>query len=533
MNLTSAIGSPGVLLPGVILAVAALIVMLVEAFYPETLAGIPSRRATAGLAIVGFLTAALVSVVQWDPFSQLHPAHQILESLGDPAGMLVFDAYTAFLTIVFCVGGILAVLLSIRYLDHIGKGAGELYSLVLFATVGAYLMAAAHHLMMVFLGLEILSVSVYPLAGFLRKDQRSNEAALKYFLLGAFASAFLLYGIALIYGAAGVQMHASGSPSGPGQNLLHPGLLRFDQLAAFVQQGGSQSALFWIGVALLIVGFSFKAGLSPFHMWTPDVYDGAPTPITGFMASVVKAAAFAPFFRFFLEVLGRRPGLVSDQQAYYHWGMLIGGIAILTMTWGNLAAVAEPSMKRMLAYSSVAHAGYITLALVAQSRTALLYYMLVYTLMVVGSFGCVALLRRRSGEETTLISEWTGIAHRHPWLSAAMAVFMFSLAGFPPTAGFIGKLFIFRAALAMGAGVQQNGYVSLVVIALLNSLVSVYYYVRVVVTMYRPAVEDPGEYHVDRSLAAGLALAICAAGIILLGIFPEIVTGRLQDIFGI
>jgi NADH-quinone oxidoreductase subunit N len=308
--------------------------------------------------------------------------------------------------------------------------------------------------------------------------------------------------------------------------------LRFDAIGAVVAAGGA-SSLFWAGVALLLVGFSFKCGLAPFHQWTPDVYDGSPTPVTAYMGAVVKAAAFAPFFRFFLEDLGRGPNGPLGTEVYAHWVMIVGAIAILTMTWANLAAVAQPSLKRMLAYSSVAHAGYIIIALVAEDRSSLLFYLLAYTLMVVGSFGCAALLRRRNGDEAILIDEWAGVGLRYPWLGGAMALFMFALAGFPPTAGFMGKLYIFRAALEAGAGApHQNGYVALVAIALINSLVSVYYYLRVVLVMYRPEPGPAAEYYVDRSAGAVLAIFLCAAGVLILGAFPQIIVGPLARVYG-
>ena len=517
-----------IVLPAIILAVMALVVLLVDAFFPEAFLGIPTQAVAMWLALLGFVLAGAMAAAQWGEFSlgDLHAGLSNSE-LVDPSGALVFDGFTACLCIIFCVGGVLSVLLSVRYLERVGTGIGEYYSLMLFATTGAYLMVAAHQLIMVFIGVEILSVAIYPLAGFLRRDSRSNEASLKYFLLGAFASAFLLYGIALMYGAVGIHLQTLGLDSARRTGL---GTLRFDAILMFVQSGGAHSALFWAAVALMLVGFCFKAGLAPFHQWTPDVYDGAPTPISAYMGSVVKAAAFAPFFRFFLEVMGREGGL-NNEIAYERWVLAAAVIAILTMTWGNLSAVAEPSLKRMLAFSSVAHAGYIMIALIAENIPALIYYLLVYTLMVVGSFGCAELLRRRTGEETLQIQEWSGVGLRYPLLGAAMAVFMFSLAGFPPTAGFMGKMYIFRAALEMGAnGSHHNGYVLLVVVALLNSLVSVYYYLRVVVTVYRPIVEAGEETRVEHSRPAEIAIAICAIGVLILGIFPQWVIGPVSGV---
>ncbi|HET6385840.1 MAG TPA: NADH-quinone oxidoreductase subunit N [Armatimonadota bacterium] len=516
-----------ILLPALLLVVMALVVILVEAFFPESFLGFPTRLATAGLALIGFLAAGVTAGANWGT-----PGLQV----EDNSGMIILDHYTLFLTMIFCLGGVLTVLISIRYLEDTGAAVGEYYCLLLFATAGAYFMAAANHLIVVFLGLEVLSVAIYPLAGFLRRDRRSNEASLKYFLLGAFSSAFLLYGIALIYGATGLgrlQMAAapgaSGAVSGLARLMLALGPLRFDQIIGYVLTRGSYAPVFWAGVALLLVGFCFKAALSPFHMWTPDVYDGAPTPVTAYMSAVVKAAAFAPFFRFFLDVLGRRSGSPGSYEIYSHWAMIMMAVAILTMTWGNLAAVAEPSMKRMLAYSSVAHAGYITVALIAESSSALLFYLLVYTTMVIGSFACVSLLRRRSEGEALEISEWTGVGLRYPWFGAAMALFMFALAGFPPTAGFMGKFIVFRAALETGANAgHQNGYIVLVSIALINSFISIYYYLRVVIAMYRPAPADAEAVHLVRDRTAGAAILICVIGVILLGVYPQIAFGVLS-----
>lgn len=516
------------LLPALILSIAALASLLVEAFFPDTFLGKPTRVGAQILALLGFGCAAIASALEWSHYA---PGGVQNISRGwpmDNAGMLTLDPYTAFLTIVFCLGGILTVLLSSRMLERAGSGGGEYYALLLFATTGAYLMAAAQHLIIVFLGLEILSVAVYPLAGFLRRDRRSNEASIKYFLLGAFSSAILLYGIALIYGSTGLHFQNLGGARHL-SGLLALDTLRFDIITSYAANAtDSYSPVFWAGIALLLVGFCFKSALAPFHMWTPDVYDGSPTPVTAYMSAVVKAAAFAPFFRFFLQVLGRTHTGIGEGGAYRHWLMIVAAIAILTMTWGNLAAVAEPSLKRMLAYSSVAHAGYITVALIANSTDALLYYTLVYTLMVIGSFGCTAILRRRTGEEAVRISEWAGVGLRYPWLGAAMAVFMFALAGFPPTAGFMGKLYIFRAALDTGlASGHEEGYVALVVVALINSLISVYYYLRVVITLYRPSTEDASEYTTDRHGLAQIAIAICVAGVLIFGLFPQLIFGML------
>jgi NADH-quinone oxidoreductase subunit N len=321
--------------------------------------------------------------------------------------------------------------------------------LVLLATSGMLFLAAANDLIVLFLALEIMSVAVYVLAGLLRREAQSTEAALKYFLLGAFATGFLLYGIAFFYGATGST--------------------RLDVNAAAIQKDGA-SGYVLLGIALLLVGFGFKVALIPFHVWTPDVYQGAPTTVTALMAVGVKAAAFAAFARTFAAALG---GVAAS------WTGVLWVLAALTMTVGNVLAVTQKNVKRMLAYSSIAHAGYALIGLVTTSEAgggALLFYLVVYTFMTLGAFAVVMALGRL-GEPNEELKDWAGVGFRHPVLGLSMAVFMLALAGIPPTAGFAGKLYLFAAAL-------DQGYVGLAVVAVLNSVVSVYYYFGVLVTMY-------------------------------------------------
>jgi len=402
--------------------------------------------------------------------------------------MVVLDAFSLFFHAVLLLAAGVTILISLDYVAQEGFERYEYYVLMLFSTFGMMLMASAQDLIMIFLGLETMSISVYVLAGWRKDHPRGHEAALKYLLLGAFSGAFLLYGIALVYGATGTT--------------------QLKGITDFLAQGGwgSRSQILMVGTALLLVGFGFKVASVPFHMWTPDVYEGAPAPITAYMAAGVKAAAFAAFLRVFFYSLG---GLQAD------WSMVLWVIAVATMTLGNVVALAQENIKRMLAYSSIAHAGYILVGMVAGGEMAsasVLYYLLAYTLMNMGAFAVVTAFGRK-GEENVFIEDYRGMGFRYPVLGAAMALFMFSLAGLPPTAGFMAKFYVFSSAVA-------KGYVILVVIAVLNSLVSVYYYFRVTIKIYMQAQEKDLEGVAMRP-AMGVALALMALGTLWVGVFPN------------
>ncbi|MFQ6112428.1 MAG: NADH-quinone oxidoreductase subunit N, partial [Nitrospinota bacterium] len=374
------------------------------------------------------------------------------------------------------------------YGEREGLTYGEYYCLILFATMGMILMAGGNNLLTIFLGVEVISISLYVLAGFLKTRARSNEAAVKYFLLGAFATGFLLYGIALIYGATGTT--------------------DLTRISAFALKGAAQgNILLLAGMALLIVGLGFKLAAVPFHMWTPDVYEGAPTSVTAFMSAGPKAAVFAAFFRIFAAAL---PQLKPD------WTALLWVIAVLTMTLGNVVALAQFNIKRMLAYSSIAHAGYLLIAVVVGDRLAssgLLFYLLAYTLMNLGAFGVVAALETREGGALDL-RDYRGLGYKYPGLAFAMGVFMFSLSGIPPTAGFVGKFYIFSAAV-------NSGFIWLAVIGVLNSVVSVYFYLRVVVYMYM--LEPTRELAAPPlSIYTVIALILTVLGTLGLGVFPSL-----------
>lgn len=409
---------------------------------------------------------------------------------SDLAAMMVLDDFTVFATLIFIVGAILTILISIAYARSRGIDSGEYYALILYAVAGMSMMAASVNLFAFFLSLEVLSIALYVLIGIEHRELMSNESALKYFLLGAFASGFILYGIALIYGGAG---------------SIEYGALK----VAIAQSAVAEPNVFLLGgLGLLLVGIGFKISMAPFHAWTPDVYQGAPTPISAFMSTGSKAAGFAVLIRIFTSVF-------SD--LHMDWAPLLAGLAVLTMAVGNLVALVQTDLKRLLAYSSIAHAGYMLLAIVAGSQdgnASILFYLLVYTVMNLAAFGVIAVLSAK-GERCHSLEDLAALGRRYPLPAAVMAVAMFSLAGIPPTAGFVAKFYVFSA-------VVQADYIGLAVIGVLLSGVSLYYYLRVVVWMYmrestRPAVEPAG------ALSYGGLVALCLSGLALLqiGLLPS------------
>ena len=390
-------------------------------------------------------------------------------------GMFIHDGITVFFTLLFVAITAIGVLLSWDYVRRTNINHGEFYALMLGATLGMVIMAASHDLITIFLGLELMSLSLYVLVGFRRNNLESNEAALKYFLLGAFASGFLLYGIALLYGATGTT------------NL--------QKMAAFLAYSPlAGNTLLIAGGLLVIVGLAFKVAAVPFHMWTPDAYQGAPTSVTAYMSAGAKAAGFAALVRLMLTVL---PNVEAN------WTAVLTGIAILTMTVGNVTALFQTNLKRMLAYSSIAHAGYVLVAIVAggtAGAAAALFYLAVYSFMNLGAFGILTLLGRE-GEERVLVSDLAGLGFKHPALGLAMSVFMISLGGIPPTAGFMGKVYVFSVAL-------NTGHLPLVIVGVLNSVVSIFYYLRVTVAMY---MEEPRGESTPMSWAVPSTVALAAS----------------------
>ncbi|HEY7473266.1 MAG TPA: NADH-quinone oxidoreductase subunit N [Gemmatimonadota bacterium] len=429
------------------------------------------------LAIVG--SAAALGAVVWQALRLPAAAGEYF------SGTIVLDGFGVFLSAVVLVGTLLTLLLTVGYCRRHDVNLAEYYHLILMAAVGMLFMVQANNLIMIFAGLELMSVAVYVLTGFRRTRLRSIEAALKYFVLGAFSTGFFLYGIALVYGATGT-LDLGGIRDAVAMPPAGPVLLA--------------------GVGLLVVGFGFKVALVPFHMWSPDAYEGAPAPVTGFMATGVKAAGFAAFLRVLMSTFD---GL-ADQ-----WIPALWVLAVLTMFVGNIAAIRQDDIKRMLAYSSIAHAGYLVVALVAHSElgtAALLYYLAAYTLMTLGAFGVVIVLGEKGTENTSIARDYAGIAWRHPLLAAAMALFMFSLTGIPPTAGFVGKFAILSAAV-------RAGHVPLAILLVLASVISAYYYLKVVVSMYMWSSDrEPIRSRVPAM--AAIALLVAVAGVLGLGIFP-------------
>ncbi len=421
-----------------------------------------------------------------------------LAGAGGSSAGLIMDGFGRFVVALILVSAALTVVLSETHLRRIGRMRGEHYSLLIFSAAGMVLFATSTDLVYLFLGLELLSIPVYILSGYQRGSQRSAEAALKYFLLGAFSSAIFLLGIAFIYGASGST-----------------------DFAVAVSGNGKGSGLMSAGTLLLMSGFLFKVAAVPFHMWAPDVYEGAPTNVTAFMATAVKAAGFGALLRILGVTAGASQGLPLATVLWW--------LAVLTMIVGNLAALTQSNVKRMLAYSSIAHAGYILIGASVYAGTGdagalegALYYLLAYTFMTFGAFAVVAAFGEKQNEHLDM-SDYGGLGWRYPALSIAMSLFMISLAGIPPTAGFFGKYAIFKNAV-------QNGQTSIVVIAVLNSALSVYYYIRVVVTLYmRP---ESVRVTAGRSVAIGLVVAVCALAVLWGGIAPE---GRLpggSDLLG-
>lgn len=407
---------------------------------------------------------------------------------GGATAMIAVDRLRLFANWIFLLGAAFTVVLSLNYVARQKLQAGEYYALILFATVGMMVMASAQDLMVIFLGLELMSIGVYALAAFNRRDRRSAEAGLKYFLLGAFASAFLLFGIALVYGATGsTNLHA---------------------VAAALADDAASPQLLAPGVALLVAGFAFKVSAVPFHMWTPDVYQGAPTPVTAFMAAAVKSAAFVAFARVFL---------VGLEGAYDQWWSILWWIAAATMIAGNLLAVVQSDVKRMLAYSSIAHGGYLLVALVAFNDTAasgLLFYLLVYTVMNAGAFAVLVTSGRQS-ERGSRIEDFGGLGWRKPVLGVLMTLFLLSLAGFPATGGFMAKLFVLQGAIEAELRILS-------VILVLTTVVSYWYYLRVAWYMWMK--EAPADAKPARFVTpfATYALLFVGAGLVLLtGILPS------------
>ena len=476
---------------GQIAPIASLTGFLLFAIVTDLALPKPRRSGVVAMvAVTGFAYSGATAVYRWNYATGGYAYH----------GYATGDNFALFFEILFATLGILTVAVAHSYLQRRGMLEGEFHILIMAAVIGMMVLASATSLVTVFLGLELFSIALYIACGFARGENSSQEAAAKYLLVGGFASAFVLYGMALIYGGAGT--------------TLIPDIAK--QLAA----SSSSNPLVLLGIVLMGVGFAFKVSAAPFHMWTPDVYQGAPIPVTAFMSVGTKAAAFAMIVRVFA---GGLPHLAPE------WQVLLAFVAATSMVVGNLMAIAQTSMKRLLAYSGIAQAGYILIGVIAGGKSglaAVLFYLFVYMFMNFGAFAVVTLLSGPEGDRDR-ISDLDGLRYRSPLMAILMSVFMLSLAGFPPLVGFFGKFFLFTAGVSAG-------YTWLVVLAVLTSVVSVYYYVRVLIPIWaRPARTD----RLEVSVSSTSAIALSGAASILLGLYPTtlLIAGQLgssSPIFG-
>lgn len=455
------------LLPLLILVAGALLSLLLEVFIKRE-----NKDHIAYLSLAALFCCIALCVVFWN------------DSLAYFDGYLNLDNMAIFFSVILAIATLLVILLSMKYIVLQNLNVGEFYPLLLLALSGMVIMVSSQNLLVIFLGLEVLSMSSYTLAGLKREDLKSSEAAVKYFLLGSFASAFFVFGLAFLYGAT----------STTDINLI----------VAYFQTSSSQGLTALFGLGLIVIGFGFKIAVVPFHMWTPDVYQGAPTPITAFFSVGPKVVGFAVLLRVF----------------YPYWRVAVNTqivftilwiLSVLTMVVGNLIALRQTNIKRILAYSSIAHAGYLMVAILAGDSSGLLFYMTVYLFMNIGAFAAVIALGKKD-EEHLELDDYAGIGFKYPWIGATLTVFLLSLAGFPPTGGFLAKFYVFSAAV-------RQGLVSLVIIAVLASLVSVFYYLRIVIFMYMKVPRRDVEIYLNNP-ALFLVLFLCLYGVLQLGIFP-------------
>ncbi len=456
----------------------ALVVLLAEAFMKRT-----GREPLGYLAGIALLAAGFFTVRSWN------------HDLSYFGGRLLLDRFALLLMAVFVVVGLVVVLMSLEYAARQGVNFGELCGLVLLAVSGLMIMVSTTDWLVVFLGLEVLSVASYALTGLKRADRFSSEAAAKYFLMGSFAGAFFVFGLALIFGSSG--------------NL---------DFSTFIATGTSRSGLApaaATGLGLILSALGFKIAIAPFHMWAPDVYEGAPTPVTVFLTVAPKAAGLAVLFRLLVPLMRNEPFAAV-------FGPALTLLAVLTMFAGNLAALRQKSVKRMLAYSSIAHTGYLLMAVISGDGPSLVFYLVVYLFMNAGAFGVVAAMSRK-GVEYTALDDFAGLGRRYPWLAVCFSVFLLSLAGFPPTAGFLAKFYVFSGAV-------REGHVALAAAAVLASLVSVGYYLKIIVVMYMK--DENGEVAIDReNPALYLVIFLCLFGTVQLGLWPGNLLALIRQAF--
>jgi NADH-quinone oxidoreductase subunit N len=456
------------ILPLVVLVSWACLLLLVDLFIPKD-----HKGWTALLAAIGLVASLGVAIAQG---GQQNLAF---------SGMVSQDGFSTFLTVLFLASGLVGIAVAYDYLKRMGLERGEYYVLLLFSISGMILMSQATNLIVVFLALELLSIPLYVLAGFARPQPQSEEASLKYFLLGAFSASFMVYGIALVFGATGSTA--------------------FGGIIEAVKAGSANTSLLSVGAGMVLIGLAFKVAVVPFHMWTPDVYQGAPSAVTAFMSVGAKAGGFAAMLRVFVIAF---PSLVAGLTPVF-WAL-----AAATMILGNAVAIVQTNIKRLLAYSSIAHAGYILMALVPFGQgdvspdavAAALFYLVAYAFMNFGAWAIVILLEQAEGKGLQL-SDYAGLGRKYPWLAAAMAIFMLSFTGVPPTLGFLGKFFLFRTVI-------EGGFVGLAIIGVLTSLVSAYYYLRIVVIMYM----EEGEPQVRRAPALYVTAGVAAIGTVVLSL---------------
>jgi NADH-quinone oxidoreductase subunit N len=434
--------------------------------------------------------------------------------------MIVLDSYALVFKMMFLIGAALSILLSMKYLDIEGEQRGEYYSLILFSVIGMMFMASSVDLLSLFISLELMAVSVYILVGYFRRDKKSNEASMKYFLLGAFSSGVLLYGISMIYGLTGTTNLAKIAAALPIVSSA-----AFNPFGA--QVAPDMRYLLLMSMVLMAAGMFFKVAAVPFHMWAPDAYEGAPTSITAFMSVGVKAASFAMFGRLFLYGLPDLRGSIagdaaSNTQALPGWAVLLGVVSAITIVWGNLGALTQNNTKRLLAYSSISHAGYTLLGLIAGNQTGytgFIIYLFIYTLMNLGVFGCIIALRRK-GIVGDRMEDLNGLMKKAPLLTVMMTIFLLSLGGIPPTAGFIGKFYLFAGLIETG----NPWLVRLAILAVLMSVVSLYYYIRFIKAMYIEGETEPEPVTLTPSLRIALVAAVVL--VLYIGVFPQ----RLIDL---
>ena len=477
-----------IILPEIIVAVAGIVVMLYDTFFPK------QRTVTGIISLAGLVLSAIVLFTMWTDGAAPATAWN---------GMIAHDNLRLSFSFVFLFVTAMTVLISTVWVEREDVPIGEYHTLLLFATVGMMFMASGNDLVILFLGLETSSLATYVMAGLRKTDLRSNESAMKYFILGSFASAFLLYGMALVYGATGTT--------------------NITEIAAKVADPNFP-ALLLVGGAMLIIGFGFKVATVPFHIWTPDVYEGAPTPITAFMAAGPKTAAFASFVRMFVIGFPLLAGVQVSGYLHESWITALTIMAGLTMTVGNVAAIAQNNVKRMLAYSSIAHAGYALvgfigagMATTVEKRDAAIasvaFYMLTYAITNLGAFAIVTLLGQKNDRRTEF-EDYNGIGFRSPVLAFALSLFMLSLLGLPLTAGFMGKILVFRPALEAGNPMLTL----LVIVAVVNTAISAYYYLRLIVVMFfRERADEWAAPRIPSALVAVLLITIL--GVLYFGIF--------------